>query len=74
MYKYIDHTVEDYEEYFEIPFSGEGFLLNSMMGIHCSTAERGAEQNRMAVDVRGGAVKIFHFAEVINEWPLMRGL
>ena len=51
-------------------FSGEGVLPNSVMDIHCSTAEGGADQNRIAVDVRGGAVKIFHFAEDINEWPL----
>ena len=37
------------------------------MDIHCSTAEGGADQNWMAVDVRGGAVEILHFAEVINE-------
>ena len=35
--------------------------------IHCSTTEGGADQNRMAVDVRGAAVKTFDFAEVINE-------
>ena len=51
-------------------FSGEGVLLNSIMDIHCSTAEGGVDQNWMAVDVRGGEVKIFHFAELINEWPL----
>ena len=67
MYKYIDLTVEAYEEYFEISFSGEEVLLNSLSDIHCITAEGGADQNRMAVDVRGGAVRIFHFAEVINE-------
>ena len=48
-------------------FSGEGVLLNSIMVIHCSKAEGGADQNRMAVDERGRAVKNFHFAEVINE-------
>ena len=48
-------------------FSGEGVLLNSIMDIHYSTAEGGAEQNRMVVDVMGGAVKVFHFAEVTNE-------
>ena len=48
-------------------FSGEVVLLNSIMDIHCSAAEGGADQNRVAVDVRRGAVKIFHFAEVINE-------
>ena len=37
------------------------------MDIHCCPAEGGADQNRMTVDVRGGAVEIFHFAEVINE-------
>ena len=37
-YKYIDFTVEAYEEYFKIFFSGEGVLLNSIMDIHCSTA------------------------------------
>ena len=48
-------------------FSGEGVLLNSIMVIHCSKAEGGADQNRMAVDERGRAVKNFHFVEVINE-------
>ena len=67
MYKYIDLTLEAYEEYFEISFSGEGVLLNSIMDIHCSTAGGGADQNWMAVNVRGGADKIFQFAEVINE-------
>ena len=67
MYKYIDLTVEAYEEYFEISFSGEGVLLNSIMDIHGSTAGGGADQNRMAVDLRGGEDKIFQFAEVINE-------
>ena len=51
-------------------FSDEEVPLNLIMDIHCSTAEGGADQNRMAVDVRGGTVKIFHFAEVINKWPL----
>ena len=44
-----------------------GVLLSSIMDIHCSAAEEGADQNRMAVDVRGGAVEIFDFAEVKNE-------
>ena len=48
-------------------FSGGIILLNSIMGTHFSTAERRAGQNRMVVDVREGAVKIFHFADVINE-------
>ena len=55
-------------------FLGEGVLLNSIMDIYCSTAEGEADQNRMAVDVRGGAVRSFHFAEVINEWPLNGGI
>ena len=38
-------------------FLGEGVLLNSIMDIHCSTAEN---QHRMAVDVRRDAVKFFH--------------
>ena len=59
MYKYIDISKHC--------FSGGGVLLNSIMDIHCCTAEGGADQNRMVVDVRGGAVKNFHFAEVINE-------
>ena len=50
-------------------FSGEGVLLNSIMDIHYSTAEGGAEQNRMVVDVMGGAVKVFHFAEVTMNEP-----
>ena len=48
-------------------FLSEGVLLNSIMDIHFSKAERGADQNRMGVNVRGGAVTIFYFAEVINE-------
>ena len=48
-------------------FLDEGVLLNSIIDIHCSTAEEGAGQNWMVVDVRGRAVKSFHFAEVINE-------
>ena len=48
-------------------FSSEGVLVNSIMDIHCSTVEGRAEQSRIAVDVRGGAVKTFHFEEVINE-------
>ena len=39
-------------------FSGEGVVLNSIMDIDYSMAKGGADQNRMAVDVRG-AVKIF---------------
>ena len=35
-------------------FLGERVLLNSIMDIHYSTAEGGADQNRMAVHVRGG--------------------
>ena len=46
-------------------FTGEGVLLNSIMDIHYNTAE--ADQNHLAVDVRGEAVKMFQFAEVINE-------
>ena len=51
-------------------FLGEEVLLNSVMDIHRSTAEGEADQNWMAADVKGGAVKIFHFPEVINESPL----
>ena len=40
-------------------FSGGSVILNSIMVIHCSAEEVGAEQNWMAVDVRGGAFKIF---------------
>ena len=46
-------------------FWGGGIHLNSIMDIHCSTAEGGADQNRMVVNVMGGAIKIFHFVEVI---------
>ena len=63
---YIDLTVEAYEEYFKIT-SGEGFLLNPIMDIHCSTTERVADQNRMPADVKGGTAKVFYFVEVINE-------
>ena len=58
-YKYIYVAIEAYEEYFEISFSGGGVLLNSIMDIHCSTAEGEADQNRMAEDVRGVAVNFF---------------
>ena len=37
-------------------FLGERVLLNSIMDIHYSTTEGGADQNRMAVHVRGGVV------------------
>ena len=47
-------------------FSGEGVLLNSVMDIHCIT-EGEPDQNRMAADVKGRAVKIFYFSEVIKE-------
>ena len=60
--QFIDITVEPYEEYFKTSF----FKVNESY-IHCSTTEGGADQNRMAVDVRGAAVKTFHFAEVINK-------
>ena len=48
-------------------FLGGGVLLNSIMDIHCSIAEGRADQNWMALDVKGEGVQIFHFAEVINE-------
>ena len=51
----------------EYHFSGERVLLNSIMGIHCSTAEGGADQNWMAVDMRGEAVKLLHLTEVMSE-------
>ena len=38
-------------------FSGEGVLQNSVMDILWSTTEGGADQNQIAVDVRGGEVK-----------------
>ena len=37
-------------------FSSQRVLLNSIMDIHYSTAEGGADQNQMAVHVRGGVV------------------
>ena len=48
-------------------FSGEGVILRSFMDIDCSTVEGEADQNRMTVDVKRREIKIFHFAEVINE-------
>ena len=48
-------------------WSGRGMLQNSIMDIHRSTAEGWADQNWIAINVKGGALKIFHFAEVINE-------
>ena len=50
-------------------FSGGGTLLNSIMDIHSIKADGGADQNLIAVDV-SWAVKVFYFAEIINEWPL----
>ena len=44
--------------------------LSSIIYVHCSTVDGGADQIWIAVVVRGGVVKIFDFAEVINEWPL----
>ena len=46
---------------FKCNFLGEGVLLKSIMNIHCSIAEGGADQSWMAVDVRGGEEKISHF-------------
>ena len=51
-------------------FSGEEVLLISIIDIHCSAPEGGTDQNWLAVDARGRVVKTFHFAKVINEWPL----
>ena len=48
-------------------FSGREVLLNSVMDIHYSTTEGGANQNWMDVDVKGAAIKTFHFVEVVNE-------
>ena len=48
-------------------FSGDGVLLNSIIDIHCTTAEGGTDQNWIVIDKRGGAVQIFHFTGVINE-------
>ena len=55
-------------------FSGEVVLLNSVTDIHFSTAEGVVDQNRMAVDVRGWAVKIFHLSEVRKELKDYRNL
>ena len=41
--------------------------LSSIIYVHCSTVDGGADQIWIAVVVRGGVVKIFDFAEVINE-------
>ena len=35
-------------------FPGGGVVLNSVMDIHCSKAEEGPDQNRMAVYMRDG--------------------
>ena len=40
------------------------------MDFYCCTAEGVADQDWMAVDVRGGAVKFFPFAEIIKELTL----
>ena len=56
MHKYIDLTVEAYEENFEISFSSKGVFLNSIMAIHCSTLK-----GQTKSDVKGGVVKIFCF-------------
>ena len=56
-------------------FSGEGVLLNSIMEIHCSTAEGKADQNQMAVDVKGGAIKFFFtLRRSLMHDPYMEGL
>ena len=64
MCKYIDLAVEASEEYFETSFFGWGSPSEFNIGHSL------ADQNWMAVNVRGGAVQSFHFAEVINEFPL----
>ena len=53
-------------------FLDEEVLLNSIMDIHCSTEKEEADENWMAVDVKGGPFKIVHFADVINKWPPKR--
>ena len=68
MFKYIDLTVEALEEHFKTSFFAcVCVCVGGGGGTHYNTAEGGADQNRMVLDVREGAVKIFHFAEVINE-------
>ena len=43
-----------------VRFWAGGVPLNSVMNIHCSTAEGGADKNWMDVDMRSGTVEIFH--------------
>ena len=47
-------------------FLGRGVLLNSIIDIHCGTAEEGTDQNCMTVEIKGEAFKSFDFAKVIN--------
>ena len=56
MCKYIDLAVEASEEYFETSFFGWGSPSEFNIGHSL------ADQNWMAVNARGGAVKSFHFA------------
>ena len=64
MYKYIDLTAEASQEYLETSF----FRWASPSEF--SHGHSLADENRMAINMRGGTVKSFHFAEVIKELPL----
>ena len=48
-------------------FLSRGVLLNSVIDIHCSTAEGGTDQNCMTADIKREAFKSFDLAKVINE-------
>ena len=50
-----------------ISFSGLSSPSKFNYGHSCSTGEGEPDQNLVAVIVRGGVVKIFHFAKYINE-------
>ena len=71
MFKCIDLTVEALEEHFKTSFFARVCVCVCVGGggggTHYNTAEGEADQNQMVLDVREGAVKIFHFAEFINE-------
>ena len=64
IYKYIDSLLKLVRN---ISFSGLSSPSKFNYGHSCSTGEGEPDQNRVAVIVRGGVVKIFHFAKYINE-------
>ena len=72
MYKYIDFNVEIFEQYFisKHHFSGGGVLLNFIYGHSLSYSRGRGRAKSDGCCMRGEAVKVLHFAEVIRIFDL----